>query len=106
MAGGLRPPSVLDFAACVALLFGFLNAVGDLSSKPKGPVIKRLTATFRSDEITAPTFLFAPVNQGARISSQKHVNRPCSTGTRLATTTLCSPMTICNPLDAGARTSC
>ena len=30
MAGGLRPPSILDFAACVALLFGFLNAVGDL----------------------------------------------------------------------------
>src|SRR5262245_32689197 len=53
MASGLRPPSILDFAACVALLFGFLNAVGDLieaegavvrgddgqSVEPAGPVL-------------------------------------------------------------------
>jgi len=38
MASGLRPPSILDFAACVALLFGFLNAVGDLV-EAEAPVI-------------------------------------------------------------------
>jgi hypothetical protein len=38
MASGLRPPSVLDFAAGVALLFGFLNAVGDLIEAER-PVI-------------------------------------------------------------------
>ena len=38
MASGLRPPSILDLAACVALLFGFLNAVGDLI-EAEGPVI-------------------------------------------------------------------
>jgi hypothetical protein len=30
MAAGVRRPSILDFAACAGLLFGFLNAVGDL----------------------------------------------------------------------------
>jgi hypothetical protein len=30
MAAGMRRPSLLDFAACTGLLFGFLNAVGDL----------------------------------------------------------------------------
>lgn len=39
MASGLRPPSILDFAACVALLFGFLNAVGDLI-EADAPVIR------------------------------------------------------------------
>lgn len=39
MASGLRPPSILDFAACVALLFGFLNAVGDLV-EAEAPVIR------------------------------------------------------------------
>jgi hypothetical protein len=39
MAVGLRPPSILDFAACVALLFGFLNAVGDLI-EAEAPVIR------------------------------------------------------------------
>src|SRR5215213_4820826 len=38
MASGLRPPSILDFAACGALLFGFLNAVGDLIESER-PVI-------------------------------------------------------------------
>ena len=40
MASGLRPPSILDFAACIALLFGFLNAVGDLIEAER-PVIRR-----------------------------------------------------------------
>ena len=40
MASGLRPPSILDFAACIALLFGFLNAVGDLI-EAEGPVMAR-----------------------------------------------------------------
>jgi hypothetical protein len=40
MASGLRPPTILDIAACVALLFGFLNAVGDLI-EAEGPVIAR-----------------------------------------------------------------
>jgi len=39
MASGLRPPSTLDFAACVALLFGFLNAVGDLI-EAEAPVLR------------------------------------------------------------------
>ena len=39
MAGGLRPPSILDFAACVALLFAFLNAVGDLI-EAEAPVLR------------------------------------------------------------------
>jgi hypothetical protein len=30
MAAGVRPVSALDLAACAGLLFGFLNAVGDL----------------------------------------------------------------------------
>jgi hypothetical protein len=30
MAAGVRPVSILDLAACAGLLFGFLNAVGDL----------------------------------------------------------------------------
>ena len=40
MASGLRPPSILDFAACIALLFGFLNAVGDLIEAER-PVMRR-----------------------------------------------------------------
>ena len=40
MAGGVRPPSILDFAVCVGLLFGFLNAVGDLI-EAEAPVIRR-----------------------------------------------------------------
>jgi hypothetical protein len=40
MASGLRPPSILDLAACIALLFGFLNAVGDLIEAER-PVIQR-----------------------------------------------------------------
>lgn len=40
MASGLRPPSILDFSACVALLFGFLNAVGDLIEAER-PVVAR-----------------------------------------------------------------
>lgn len=39
MAAGLRRPSLLDFAACAGLLFGFLNAVGDLI-EAEGPVIR------------------------------------------------------------------
>ena len=39
MVSGLRRPSMLDFAACVALLFGFLNAVGDLI-EAEAPVIR------------------------------------------------------------------
>jgi hypothetical protein len=39
MASGLRPPSLLDFAACVALLFAFLNAVGD-RVEAEAPVIR------------------------------------------------------------------
>jgi hypothetical protein len=42
MASGLRPPSLLDFAACVGLLFGFLNAVGDLI-EAEAPVIREDT---------------------------------------------------------------
>ena len=30
MAAGVRPVTILDLAACAGLLFGFLNAVGDL----------------------------------------------------------------------------
>jgi hypothetical protein len=43
MASGLRPPSILDFAACIALLFGFLNAVGDLI-EAEGTVITSASA--------------------------------------------------------------
>jgi len=43
MAVGLRPPSLLDFAACAGLLFGFLNAVGDLV-EAEGPVIHDASA--------------------------------------------------------------
>ena len=43
MAAGLRPPSLLDFAACAGLLFGFLNAVGDLV-EAEGPVIHDASA--------------------------------------------------------------
>ena len=39
MASGLRSPSILDFAVCVALLFGFLNAVGDLI-EAEAPVVQ------------------------------------------------------------------
>ena len=51
MASGLRPPSILDFAACVALLFGFLNAVGDLV-EAEGPVLKGDDA--QSSEAASP----------------------------------------------------
>jgi hypothetical protein len=37
MAAGARRISILDLAACVGLLFGFLNAVGDLIDA-EGPV--------------------------------------------------------------------
>ena len=39
MAAGARRPSILDFAACAGLLFGFLNAVGDLI-EAEGPVVR------------------------------------------------------------------
>ena len=38
MAAGARRPSILDFAACAGLLFGFLNAVGDLI-EAQGPIV-------------------------------------------------------------------
>jgi hypothetical protein len=39
MVAGYRRPSILDFAACAGLLFGFLNAVGDLI-ETEGPVVQ------------------------------------------------------------------
>ena len=52
MASGLRPPSILDFAACVALLFGFLNAVGDLI-EAEAPVIRNVDT--QGGEHSGPT---------------------------------------------------
>jgi hypothetical protein len=52
MAAGARRPSILDFAACAGLLFGFLNAVGDLI-EAEGPVIHS-PASESSDAAASP----------------------------------------------------
>jgi hypothetical protein len=50
MVVGYRRPSILDFAACAGLLFGFLNAVGDLI-EAEGPVVQ--TDSSEGDESAA-----------------------------------------------------